>query len=223
MNSRIFKLLLIGVIAVLIGTVAVLLWPGTSPTATPHDAHDEHGGKSQQQWTCPMHPQIVRDHPGQCPICNMDLVLVLSDVAVPVPASESEDAQYGTTYYCPMHPSYRSDKPGNCPICNMTLIRMKDGANDGTTSKVYEHATVTITPDRQQLIGVKTRVVEKKPFAKMIRAVGRVDFDGCVEVGRVDRGAIRQDDRRDCRDRCAIALDLQSRTVRSETQLRARI
>ena len=30
--------------------------------------HDVH------QYTCPMHPQIVRDEPGQCPICGMDLV-----------------------------------------------------------------------------------------------------------------------------------------------------
>jgi Cu+-exporting ATPase len=24
-------------------------------------------------WTCPMHPEIVRDHPGSCPICGMAL------------------------------------------------------------------------------------------------------------------------------------------------------
>ncbi|WP_165768212.1 efflux RND transporter periplasmic adaptor subunit [Hymenobacter amundsenii] len=27
-----------------------------------------------QQYTCPMHPQIIREAPGSCPICNMDLV-----------------------------------------------------------------------------------------------------------------------------------------------------
>ncbi|GAC1593615.1 MAG: efflux RND transporter periplasmic adaptor subunit [Hymenobacter sp.] len=27
-----------------------------------------------QRYTCPMHPQIVREAPGQCPICGMDLV-----------------------------------------------------------------------------------------------------------------------------------------------------
>src|SRR5690606_18097651 len=25
------------------------------------------------QWTCPMHPEIVRDGPGDCPICGMAL------------------------------------------------------------------------------------------------------------------------------------------------------
>ena len=24
-------------------------------------------------WTCPMHPQIRQDHPGNCPICGMAL------------------------------------------------------------------------------------------------------------------------------------------------------
>lgn len=26
-----------------------------------------------QQWTCPMHPEIVRSEPGNCPICGMKL------------------------------------------------------------------------------------------------------------------------------------------------------
>ncbi|AVI51664.1 copper-translocating P-type ATPase [Pukyongia salina] len=29
---------------------------------------------SVQQWTCPMHPEVVQDHAGSCPICGMDLV-----------------------------------------------------------------------------------------------------------------------------------------------------
>ena len=30
--------------------------------------------KAAQKWQCPMHPQIVRDAPGDCPICGMKLV-----------------------------------------------------------------------------------------------------------------------------------------------------
>ena len=29
-----------------------------------------------EKYTCPMHPQIVQDKPGTCPICGMDLVLM---------------------------------------------------------------------------------------------------------------------------------------------------
>jgi Cu(I)/Ag(I) efflux system membrane fusion protein len=30
--------------------------------------------ENKQLWTCSMHPEIIRDHPGACPICGMDLV-----------------------------------------------------------------------------------------------------------------------------------------------------
>lgn len=29
---------------------------------------------TSNQYTCPMHPEIIRDKPGKCPICGMDLV-----------------------------------------------------------------------------------------------------------------------------------------------------
>ena len=31
-------------------------------------------GEVAEQWTCPMHPSVIRSAPGQCPICGMDLV-----------------------------------------------------------------------------------------------------------------------------------------------------
>jgi Cu(I)/Ag(I) efflux system membrane fusion protein len=31
---------------------------------------------AKEQWQCPMHPSIVEDHPGDCPICGMKLVKV---------------------------------------------------------------------------------------------------------------------------------------------------
>jgi cation transport ATPase len=34
-----------------------------------------------EQWTCPMHPEIVKDEPGSCPICGMDLVPMQADVS----------------------------------------------------------------------------------------------------------------------------------------------
>ena len=51
-----------------------------------HDGHHEHAHhaahapvapatpKPGAQYTCPMHPQVIRDAPGSCPICGMALV-----------------------------------------------------------------------------------------------------------------------------------------------------
>jgi len=44
-----------------------------------NNARNEHDHASEQnatKYTCPMHPQIVQDNPGKCPICGMDLVKV---------------------------------------------------------------------------------------------------------------------------------------------------
>src|ERR1051326_2276329 len=30
--------------------------------------------QKKELWTCPMHPEIIRDKPGTCPICGMDLI-----------------------------------------------------------------------------------------------------------------------------------------------------
>lgn len=43
---------------------------------TEHDNHKDHKSKI---YTCPMHPEIVRNEPGQCPICGMKLVEKLYD------------------------------------------------------------------------------------------------------------------------------------------------
>ena len=45
------------------------------PLATALDDNPlEHAAKHlDTKYVCPMHPQIVRDRPGTCPICGMDL------------------------------------------------------------------------------------------------------------------------------------------------------
>ena len=43
-------------------------------TPDPHASHGEEAKK--QLYTCGMHPQVIRDQPGTCPICGMELVPV---------------------------------------------------------------------------------------------------------------------------------------------------
>ena len=45
-----------------------------SVAAATYGAAGEHENK--QKYTCPMHPEVITDHPGNCPKCGMKLVLV---------------------------------------------------------------------------------------------------------------------------------------------------
>lgn len=39
-------------------------------------AHTHETEESATKYTCPMHPNVVQDEPGKCPVCGMDLVQV---------------------------------------------------------------------------------------------------------------------------------------------------
>ena len=64
-------------------------------------------------YACTMHPVIVSDKPGKCPVCKMDLVK----------KEMSTKAYAKLVYTCPMHPVVKSAKPGKCPICKMDLMK----------------------------------------------------------------------------------------------------
>ena len=44
-----------------------------------------------QLWTCGMHPQVIQDKPGDCPICHMKLTPLKVGIAVRTSASVSAD------------------------------------------------------------------------------------------------------------------------------------
>ena len=46
-----------------------------------------HAGHGVEMWTCSMHPQIKREAPGLCPICEMDLVPLKGDASGAVDAA----------------------------------------------------------------------------------------------------------------------------------------
>jgi Cu(I)/Ag(I) efflux system membrane fusion protein len=58
----------------------------------------------------------------------------------------------------------------------MKGLTMESLQKEGKMEEVAS-GTVQISPERQQLIGVKFGTVEMKPLEKMIRTVGRIDYD----------------------------------------------
>lgn len=93
-------------------------------------------------------------------------------------------------YTCPMHPHIHSDKPGSCPICQMKLVPVKTSPPAPLLNKergVEDRVrSVTISPERQQTIGVTAAVVTRKPAVKEIRAPGRVAFDADLAVAQTE-------------------------------------
>jgi P-type Cu+ transporter len=85
--------------------------PGSSPTMTMAQPQTETRFiREDDEYTCPMDPEVVQTGPGACPKCGMALEPM-------TPASPMTK----TEYVCPMHPQIVRDEPGSCPICGMAL------------------------------------------------------------------------------------------------------
>jgi Cu(I)/Ag(I) efflux system membrane fusion protein len=50
---------------------------------------------SVTQYQCPMHHEIIRDKPGQCPICGMTLVLIKKNTSSDIKISKSQEQVLG--------------------------------------------------------------------------------------------------------------------------------
>ena len=78
-------------------------------------------------------------------------------------------------YQDPMHPAYQSDRPGTAPDCGMELepvyAEAAGEANGGPPG------TVRISAEKQQLMGLRTAVVENGGGVQSLRTVGRVTVD----------------------------------------------
>jgi Cu(I)/Ag(I) efflux system membrane fusion protein/cobalt-zinc-cadmium efflux system membrane fusion protein len=140
-----------------------------------------------------MHPQVVLEEPGNCPICGMELVplktgtMTAATTTSALESAEGEpssmtadippvkDAQENSKkilyWRAPMDPTYISDKPGKSPM-GMDLIPVYEGEDDLTGGP-----TVVIDPVTVQNIGVRTALVEKRDLYRAIRTVGHLDYN----------------------------------------------
>jgi Cu(I)/Ag(I) efflux system membrane fusion protein len=128
-----------------------------TPRAEPDSAHEH------LHYVCPMHPQIVRDEAGSCPVCGMNLV---------EKHLESEVDEHSEAHYvCPMHPQIVRDEAGSCPICGMNLVEkhLEPDADD--------RPQVTLDASVIQNMKVRTAPVKRGMLQRHIHTQGSVTYD----------------------------------------------
>jgi multidrug efflux pump subunit AcrA (membrane-fusion protein) len=122
---------------------------------------------AKPQYHCPMHPTYVSDRPGQCPICKMDLV--------PIHTAATAHAERKVLFYrSPMDPSIRSNVPRKDDM-GMDFVPVYE--DEATGPVVSGRAMVALSPERRQLLGVRSEAVSRRHLDRTIRTVGRVAMD----------------------------------------------
>ncbi len=152
--------------------IAGLLVVGCSTSDATKDANNT-VSTSQDLYTCGMHPNVIQEGSGNCPICGMNLTPLngssVANNSTTVEQTSSSGSKEILYYRAPMDPTYISPKPGKSPM-GMDLIPVYKGEETFG-------ATVKINPSTVQNIGVRTAKAIKKDLEQSIRTIGRIDYD----------------------------------------------
>jgi len=117
------------------------------------------------QYTCSMHPFIIRDEPGLCPICGMKLTPIRTGTG----ASAGQPAERKVKHWVsPMDPTYVRDAPGKDHMGHDLVPVYEGGAAPGQ---------IVIDPVTIQNMGVRTAGVERRSMERTVRTVGLVTYD----------------------------------------------
>ena len=126
-------------------------------------------GRRVLYYVDPMHPAYKSDKPGIAPDCGMALEPVYADGGAP----NAGRAERKVLFYRDPHvPSYTAHAPGVNPETGNTLEPVYAPAAEAAPP-----GTVRISPERQQLIGVKFATVTSEGAGRTIRTVGKVAID----------------------------------------------
>ncbi len=122
-------------------------------------------GAATSQYYCPMHPQIVQDHPGECPICSMTLVPKPGAAGAERPATPAPKAAASPSAGAGAHAGHRHD-PSD-PASSTTPM----------PAGVPGLVPIELAQDRVQLIGVRTARATRDALVPELRTVGVVAAD----------------------------------------------
>ncbi len=154
---------------------------GGGGAAAGGSAGQDHGAEGAQLYTCGMHPSVVQEGPGTCPICGMDLtpmrdstaeaMEMSGDGAVDAPAGG--DGERKIAYWAsPMDPTYIRDEPGKSPM-GMDLVPVYEDELGGAGSA--GGSVVAIDPVVVQNMGVRIAPVVRGSLSRHVRTVGEIE------------------------------------------------
>ncbi len=126
---------------------------------------DEHN-KSPGLWTCGMHPMVITEEPGLCPICSMELIAKRD-----APDSDAHGPSERNLVYwrAPMDPMEIYDSPGKSKM-GMDLVPVYE-------DEIIGGVSVSIDPVTVQNMGLRTEPAEIMPLASTIRTYGHITAD----------------------------------------------
>ncbi len=157
--------------------VLALVGAGTYWLASNQAAGDESAGatstkKAKTLYTCGMHPQVIQDHPGNCPICGMRLTPMRRQTVAATSGKAAPSGERKIKYWrAPMDPTYISDKPGKSPM-GMDLCRfmkMKRPPRRPPTSSLIRSPFRTWASARASS--------RDGPLRRVIRTVGTIHYN----------------------------------------------
>lgn len=171
MNELAMKLVRIALLPALLA-IGILIGFGYGRWYGPRQsAENSKQANKPKGYHCPMHPSYHSDKPGDCPICGMKLVPD-EDSAHPVSSAAQQGVGKVLFYRDPKAPNFKSDKPGINPETGSELEPVYE--NDPAAMPM---GTIRISPDKQQVIGVKFGEVTAGAGIHSFRSVGKVAMD----------------------------------------------
>jgi RND family efflux transporter MFP subunit len=155
-------------VAFLIAAGTGLLLTGCSRAQAPATQADV----AKMLYTCGMHPQVVQDKPGNCPICGMKLTPIRKQVEAAKSGSTSPTGERKIKYYkSTMVPGEARQTPGKDTM-GMEMVPVYEDEATAAASQ-----TIAIDPVTTQNMGIRTAVVTRGPLRRNIRTVGTIDYN----------------------------------------------